>query len=554
MPASSPDAKLRALLEEKLAFLREEEAVEADATAKFKLKKEIDKIKARLGPATPDAPPETFGLPSLIDDVFVGRDDELVRLHDSLTPQHAVALTPAACRVAAHGGGGIGKTRLAVEYAWRHLEAYPGGVFFGVVDERTPLEVWADLGRQADERELTDNTAAATALDAYLRRARGRVLVIFDDVAGDAARFAGTFELAGRRVPVLPSAERVSVLVTTRLSEVAGTSPWPVERLDVDGALRLLDRRSGRDPASLDEGEASAARELADTVLGGHALALSLAGAYLKRVPSVGFADYLEKLRQRGLTETLEETADHVGCAVTDHDRSIVGTFKLSHDLLDPDDAVDRRARELLAVVSLLAPGVAVDRRLLYRLLSASDADVTAEDVDLAVARLLDISLLIPDRATDVKVHALVADYVRWGLPSGESGRLCGVALGAVNALFPRDMAEHSWKILTPGGATDWEPLTGPRQQHVVSLVTHGARLSEDLDSAGWMRDLSLSQDNLGAVLLAQCDLPGALVEFRAARRLAQKDPDNAVWMRVLSVSHGKIGAVLFTQCDVPGA
>jgi hypothetical protein len=81
-------------------------------------------------------------------DVFVGRDAELAELHTRLTPGGpAVALTPAPYRVSAHGGGGIGKTRLARHYGHLHRDDYPGGVLFTVVDDQAPLDVWADLGR-----------------------------------------------------------------------------------------------------------------------------------------------------------------------------------------------------------------------------------------------------------------------------------------------------------------------------------------------------------------------------------------------------------------------
>jgi hypothetical protein len=310
----------------------------------------------------------------------------------------------------------------------------------------------------------------------------------------------------------LPSSENASVLLTTR--------------------------------QALPPDEARAARELAtDDLLGGHALALSLAGAYLKRVRSQGFAAYVDKLRQDGLTASLEKAAKHAGYAVLDHERSIIATYKLSYDLLDPEDDIDARATELLAFASLLAPGVTVDCALMCRFLGAD-----AEATDLAIARLLDISLLSGKfrAATDFKVHALVSDYTRFGLSSRRAGSVCVAALRTLDSLFP-DNATDFWKILTPRGAADWEPLTESRQQHVASLLAHGARLAEDPENAGWMRGLSISQDNFGNVLLAKGDVSAALVEIRAsfeiARRLAQQDPENAGWMRDLAVSCWKIAS-----------
>jgi hypothetical protein len=54
----------------------------------------------------------------------------------------------------------------------------------------------------------------------------------------------------------------------------------------------------------------------------------------------------------------------------------------------------------------------------------------------------------------------------------------------------------------------------------------------------GWRRDLSVSHNKIGDVLVAQGDLPGALVEFRAGmairKALADADAGNAGWRRDL--------------------
>jgi tetratricopeptide (TPR) repeat protein len=109
---------------------------------------------------------------------FIGRTEDLAAigriLHD---PEQAEVLV-------LHGTPGVGKTRIAVEYALRNWDGYPGGVFFVQLDLARPTEL-ADLldvfglKRDADE-----------GLDEQCRRALARLgvrptLLIYDNVPDD---------------------------------------------------------------------------------------------------------------------------------------------------------------------------------------------------------------------------------------------------------------------------------------------------------------------------------------------------------------------------------
>ena len=69
-----------------------------------------------------------------------------------------------------------------------------------------------------------------------------------------------------------------------------------------------------------------------------------------------------------------------------------------------------------------------------------------------------------------------------------------------------------------------------------------------DPSNAGWQRDLSVSHNKIGDVLLAQGDLAGALAAYRQSlgvrERLAQADPSNAGWQRDLWVSYWRMGSI----------
>jgi tetratricopeptide (TPR) repeat protein len=75
---------------------------------------------------------------------------------------------------------------------------------------------------------------------------------------------------------------------------------------------------------------------------------------------------------------------------------------------------------------------------------------------------------------------------------------------------------------------------------------------SSDSGNAEWQRDLSVSYNKIGDVLVSQGDLPEALKSYRASlairERLSSSDSGNAEWQRDLAVSYSKFGDLYTKQ------
>ena len=261
-----------------------------------------------------EAPFVGISFKSLRED-FTGREQSLSALDVLLRGESTATRAggdPSAVFV--YGEGGIGKSRLAMEYAYRYRGEYPGGIFFARVKKRTPLEIWAEFARkQFSERSLLRDDEAALAFVQRLRDpAVGPQLIIFDDVQADsrdelAARFRDRVEVQGRQL--WPVDQRgVSLLFTTRMRDIPWARGFAVDRLDPDSARELLLKRAGLEALASDEQES--AKELASQVLGGHPLAIWLAGACLRRA-DLPLSEYRESLRERDLVEELEAAAKH---------------------------------------------------------------------------------------------------------------------------------------------------------------------------------------------------------------------------------------------------
>ena len=92
-----------------------------------------------------------------------------------------------------------------------------------------------------------------------------------------------------------------------------------------------------------------------------------------------------------------------------------------------------------------------------------------------------------------------------------------------------------------------------------AGLAIAEALARRDPANTEWRHDLfSVSHDRIGDVLVAQGDRAGALTAYRAGlairEALARRDPANTEWQRDLSVSQNKIGDVLVAQGDRAGA
>jgi len=76
--------------------------------------------------------------------------------------------------------------------------------------------------------------------------------------------------------------------------------------------------------------------------------------------------------------------------------------------------------------------------------------------------------------------------------------------------------------------------------------------VAQEPNRSTWQRNLAVSHEKIGSVLLAQGDLSGALAEYRAqlavTQRLVSTDQSHTGWQRDITVTYGKIGGVLLAQ------
>lgn len=236
----------------------------------------------------PDA--RRWNVPYRYNDIFTGRDLLLEQIRSVLTSAKKVAINQQA---AVSGLGGIGKTQIALRYAWLHFykaENYRYVFWVNADSDATLSQSYREIAEILDlpEKDEKDKSRIIYAVKNWLETYPDWLL-IFDNA--DKPELLRTYQpLRGDGHTLLTSRAQIfSVIGIHEAIEVRGLEP--------DNAFLFLRRRTGKENTFLPQEEEAAARELAE-LLGYHPLALEQAGAFIEE-KHARFQDYLFRYKAR---------------------------------------------------------------------------------------------------------------------------------------------------------------------------------------------------------------------------------------------------------------
>jgi tetratricopeptide (TPR) repeat protein/transcriptional regulator with XRE-family HTH domain len=269
---------------------------------------------------------------------FTGREDILAHLHNLLTrPSGCASLT---CSCAVYGLGGVGKTQLVVEYAYRHRYDYEAVLWVQAETQDALVSSFVALAQllALPEQSADDQSKLVASVLRWLNGHKGWLL-IFDNV-----------EDTCLLKPFLPATGQGALLLTTRLHYV-GSLALTLELPPLSGeeGMRFLLHRARLNPSSsskhLSAEQLVAAQTLVE-MMDGLPLALDQAGAYVERT-GCRLTDYL-RMYQSNQSQLLGERCDRI-----DHPQSVVKTLLFSFLQLAQ---VNEAAADLLRLCAFLAP------------------------------------------------------------------------------------------------------------------------------------------------------------------------------------------------------
>jgi tetratricopeptide (TPR) repeat protein len=509
-------------------------------------------------PRFPTALPPVWNVPFRRNPDFTGRDELLGSLADRLAGGGTAAVTQVL-----QGAGGVGKTTLAVEYAYRHRGRFDAVWWVRAEEPATLLSDLTDLAAALGlaEASQADQQLTVAAVRRWLAD-HDRWLLILDNAPDPKHKTGGRPPLA-RLVDLVPQVLHGQVLVTSR--DASWEHHAVLAELEVfrpEEAVAFLMARSG----ATDE---QAAEQVA-ALLGYLPLALEQAGAYVRetRMPLATYVDRLRRFPALTIAKGHPRDRDPADTVATtwqvslDHVRSVPGAVELLEvcAFLGPEE-IPRELftqqfdppSEVLAV--LVDDPFAFDEAVVavrrYGL-------VKADEQSLTVHRL--VQQVIRDRIDPVQHHHRAATALRLVRAAFPTRHADPDAWPAYARLLPHALAatghaealavepEQAAGLLTEAGLYLWQ-RADHRQARAVferALALYEARLGPDHPTT------AASLNNLGYALQAQGDLPAARAVFERALAIdeAHLGPDHPA----TATSLDNLATVLHRQGDLDTA
>jgi tetratricopeptide (TPR) repeat protein len=447
-------------------------------------------------------------------DRFVGREARLNELTKLLEPQGS--------RVLLTGMGGVGKSELALQYAYANLEHYRGGIV--LLDARQGYEGMAAevisfvRGRFPDL--LPDKGPPEELLPLCWSQwpAAGSppepVLLLLDDLPGDGAGV----DSARRLCQGLPP--RFRRLITRREKGPSGVSSIDLEVLQRPDALRLLGLQVDghtNGPGRIDA-EAAAADALCQEV-GDLPLALVLLGARLHGQPDQRIANLLENLKAKGAeASALLQAHPELGAK-----KGVVESLLISWQPLSAP------AKELAVLLSLMAPAV-IPWELVEACRREEQELVEGSAFGVAQAELLRAQLLERVGHDRYRLHPLVRSFA--ALQGAQS------ALAPAQEMWRRQFAEA---IATVCKTKFPQVMPLALQAEVEDFVPHIAQVAEHIIDVLADEDFTWPCTALGVFFRNKAIFPASIMWYQRSRdlceqRLGQDHPKTASNLSNLAV------------------
>ncbi|HEX7331720.1 MAG TPA: tetratricopeptide repeat protein [Pyrinomonadaceae bacterium] len=309
---------------------------------------------------------------------FLGRQPSLEALRAQLTKGSPTDIGKAAVLI---GLGGLGKSQLAVEYAYLYRDDYPNGVIWLNADQDIDSQLIA-LAEEACWVAPEADQKIKLEVARHRLRTYSKTLIILDNL--DSLDAIESY---------LPSSTTHPCILATSRIDQPHFVPVPLYPLDDDVSLKLLVQEGGAEPVG--DAEWEAARDIAETC-GGLPLALEMAGAYLRHRP-VGWQKYLHLLR----TNLTAAMPDRLFTSVTKYEADLYSTLRISEETV----ASEPLLRNILDLLTWSGSSPMSDN-LLCALLDIED------DVGITSAIGLGTAMRILQRSPDGghTVHRLVRE------------------------------------------------------------------------------------------------------------------------------------------------
>lgn len=279
--------------------------------------------------------PTLWNVPFARNPFFSGREEQLARFHEQLCQSNIAAIGQ---MQAISGLGGIGKTQIAIEYAYRFHQDYQAVLWVRAENVEALNSSYTEIATLLNlpEKDQQKQEAIVQTIKTWLRT-HSEWLLILDNA--DEPDLITSF---------LPPVIGGHILITTRATDLGGLGlsiahPIEINAFSLDEGVYFLLRRIGR-LEQVTPQDHEVARQISQE-LGGLPLALDQAGAYIAAA-GVNLADYLH-LYQMRRSELLKQRRNH------DHPQSVATTWNISFEHVG---AANPAAAELLSFCAFLAP------------------------------------------------------------------------------------------------------------------------------------------------------------------------------------------------------